>query len=916
MGCKAYCARPGQDCNISWINQHVESFCGPRFDTATIGDLRDAFRWPNVSAFQRGLTKLWYTSDNLATFPGHNGSKLRLYVGNTRNGTDFMSNVHSAFWTRQYATFAAESLHIDFVAYYADYPAMTAHDGGRKVSRGLNLRDNFDWRALPGVAATTPLSNEEKFLFHCAAFQLDCSAPGPPPLTPKCVQAVHEACQGDHGRPEACRSCVVEHKNALIQACGDIGASPCIAECFVGEGTKCEAQMEASCGHSFGDESECTSCVHAHEADLIAACGNDGSSGNICIEYCLTHAQHRARASSSPRAGLNASSHYTATVNGTSVFVHETTSGNASDPLDGCNYNIRLLQWTASWLSIDLGPGYHLPLTIEIRRIHTSSIFPVPTEARIHPASSGARVLSVSDGVVVVRVSRPSRFMVDFSPHGFDDVDTGNASAGGYTGPPMHSFAVFVNPHDDTRPDTSGADPAVIVIRPGEQVPVADNRTWSVAGGRPPVGATVYLAPGVHETARDPDTGWRVANLLPFVRYYLDADAVWHSALVSCKCHCPACPPCPLCEQQAGASGAALEGWDAPGESPWPAFTLHGSGILTGEDMSVRPYNATNPPGTCDGNDSPQAITIRGNNASIRDVTLVDFPNHHVIADVDGCDHPRSELRNIKIWGWRANGDGIHVLGGFDVRDCFVRVQDDALYMHAGKICTNQSGLGGNTTFRGLSLWNDVNGASVRVFGTGSQLLDSDVLYARSPWAWAFWGRIFSHRDCGKDSHDLLVDNVRVEDTMPTGAAFFINHGNFIDKNSTFKRPVCAAAASNKKLQSQYSNITFSNVHVAGRSTVTQCNELGASRGGCGCLPFCKPGVMPFGQPNTLFAPGPVRRLNMTLAFNNVTIAGVNVRSILQDPKYQGWFNVTREGILSLTVDGQPAALLIDSSEQ
>ena len=790
---------------------------------------------------------------------------------------------------------------------------MTAQDAGRKVSRGLNLRDNFDWRAWPGVAATTPLSSEEQILFHCAAFQLNCSAPGPQPLTPKCEQAVYLACGNDHGRPEECRSCVQRHKNALIQACGEIGASPCIAQCFVGNGTKCQAQMKAACGDSFGDEGECTSCVHAHKAELIAACGNDDTSGEISIEYCATHTQRGAQLASSLRTVRNASTHYAVTMNGSPLFVHESTSGNASDPLNGCNYNHKLLEWTASWLSIDLGLREQLPLTIQIHRIRTSSIFPVPTDARIHPVSSGARVLSVSDGVVTVRVPGPSRFMVDFSPHGFDEIDTGNASAGGYTGPPMHSFAVFVNRHDDTRPDTSGADPSVIVIRPGQQVPLADNRTWSVVGQRPPIGATVYLAPGVHKTARDSHTGWRVANLLPFVRYYLDAGAVWHSALVSCKCHCPACPPCPLCAQ-ADASGDGLGGWEVPEESPWPAFTLHGSGILTGEDMSVRPFNSTNPPGKCSGNDSPQAITIRSYNASVRDVTLVDFPNHHVIASVDGCDQPRSELRNIKIWGWRANGDGIHVVGGFHVRDCFVRVQDDALYMHAG-ICSNHSGLGGNTTFRGLSLWNDVNGASVRVFGTGSQLLDSDVLYARSPWAWAFWGRVFSHRDCGKDSHDLLVDNVRVEDTMPTGAAFFINHGNFVDKNSTFDRPVCEAAASNKKLESQFSNITFSNVHVAGRSTVTQCNELGASRGGCGCLPFCKPGIMPFGQPNTLFAPGPVGRLNMTLAFNNVTIAGVSIRSILQDPKYQGWFNVTRAGILSLTVDGQPAELLVNNSD-
>ena len=45
----------------------------------------------------------------------------------------------------------------------------------------------------------------------------------------------------------------------------------------------------------------------------------------------------------------------------------------------------------------------------------------------------------------------------------------------------------------------------------------------------------------------------------------------------------------------------------------------------------------------------------------------------------------------------------------------------------------------------------------------------------------------------------------------------------------------------------------------------------------------------------------------MSLAFNDVQIAGVGMSEILSNSKYQGWFNVTRAGLVSLVVDGKPA---------
>ena len=41
--------------------------------------------------------------------------------------------------------------------------------------------------------------------------------------------------------------------------------------------------------------------------------------------------------------------------------------------------------------------------------------------------------------------------------------------------------------------------------------------------------------------------------------------------------------------------------------------------------------------------------------AVVRGVTFVDFPNHHLI--IQATSRQRNVLSNVKVLGWRANGD-------------------------------------------------------------------------------------------------------------------------------------------------------------------------------------------------------------------------------------------------------------------
>ena len=236
------------------------------------------------------------------------------------------------------------------------------------------------------------------------------------------------------------------------------------------------------------------------------------------------------------------------------VYVYQTTAVNATAAgVAGCGYFDHLNNWTANWVSLvrrgsEDARSKLWPVVLKVRRLQNSAVGNV-TAARIHPKSSGVSVVSVlPNGDVVVNVPAPAHFSVDFSPGGFDDVNTGPAYKydGRGNGLPMHSFHVFASEeHPGDVPITNGSDPSVLVVRPGDPLPTAATAA-SLKGAASSTEhassfrrtrrngtnfTTVYLAPGVHQVPRDPNTGWRIYQLLPNVRYYLDPAAVLHSRL-------------------------------------------------------------------------------------------------------------------------------------------------------------------------------------------------------------------------------------------------------------------------------------------------------------------------------------------------------------------------------------------------
>jgi hypothetical protein len=103
--------------------------------------------------------------------------------------------------------------------------------------------------------------------------------------------------------------------------------------------------------------------------------------------------------------------------------------------------------------------------------------------------------------------------------------------------------------------------------------------------------------------------------------------------------------------------------------------------------------------------------------------------------------HP-NEVKWTKIFTWRANGDGVNPFGNTLIEGCFIRTQDDSLYVNGPGILRTV-------------LWNDANGPSFVLSGlpqlTGRKLVveDCDVVYAPAKWEKWSGGRVSNMRGEG-----------------------------------------------------------------------------------------------------------------------------------------------------------------------
>ena len=215
------------------------------------------------------------------------------------------------------------------------------------------------------------------------------------------------------------------------------------------------------------------------------------------------------------------------------------------------------------------------------------------------------------------------------------------------------------------------------------------------------------------------------------------------------------------------AAEAVVYGTTEAGSTPGPIFDLKGDHIvLRGRgiiDGSLCPHGARS------------MVAAEGRDIAIRDVVLRDSGSWTV--PLTGSD--RVEVRNIKVFGYRGNSDGIDVNGSRDVEvgDSYLRTGDDLVVI---KSQIPGKGDSRNITVERCVLWNELAhalslGAEIRKPIDHVRFSDCDVIHDKG----REWTLRVYHCDAALVS-DVAFENIRVEESrrlisLWIGAAMWSN---------------------------------------------------------------------------------------------------------------------------------------------
>ena len=383
----------------------------------------------------------------------------------------------------------------------------------------------------------------------------------------------------------------------------------------------------------------------------------------------------------------------------------------------------------------------------------------------------------VRDGKAYVTLTEPCQIAVDIDGQ-MDDQDTGK----GYSGPPIHTVTVFANPILNDRPDPNGE--GVLTVAPGEMPP--HDGSWE----------TLYFLPGIHDIG----LAFPVhANR----NYYIPGDAMVYGTMNN------------------------HDDWK-DGKN----IRIFGYGTLSGARV-VHPVYASPQPKKAH-HHSPIYI-VGANNTTVEGITLADSAYHSLMLVASRKPDQPTDMRWVKIFTWRRNGDGINPFNNGLIEDCFIRTQDDSTYVNGRGI-------------RRVVFWNDANGSTFVLTALPNHKLvveDCDVIYARATWHQWSGGRLFNMRGLGggECGNGVVFRNIRVEDPRPTLQHFMIAMQGLQPYMNPTKR---------QRKPGDFSGVLFQNIEIAAPSVL--------------------------GEPDILWGSenAPIRKLT----FDNLSIGGNKIESL------------------------------------
>ncbi|TNF46938.1 MAG: T9SS type A sorting domain-containing protein, partial [Bacteroidetes bacterium] len=331
-------------------------------------------------------------------------------------------------------------------------------------------------------------------------------------------------------------------------------------------------------------------------------------------------------------------------------------------------------------------------------------------KAMVRPVGH-ASAAKIENGKAYITFDKPANVNVDIDGQ-MEDRYTGM----GYSGPPVHTISLFANP---VFKEPKLTNPKVYALNPGETIP-ADRSSWD----------TIYFKPGVHHIG----TPFQISSGKVL---YIPGNAVVHGTI-----H----PP---------------DTWGASASYNW---SVYGSGALSGEEVARAPGEKWNKP-----------FTYQANRVRLEGFVVVD-PAHHTFNMNNNDENPAkvNVYKNLKILGWRINGDGLNAFRNSEITDCFFRCQDDHFYYG-----------GDNVKISNCVCWSDYNGAVVYVTKgaknmESSYFKDIRVIYHRAGWHYWEGGRVISFRDRkpGNTIKNVQIKNVLVEDPFPAFPPFYFKMSN------------------------------------------------------------------------------------------------------------------------------------------
>jgi hypothetical protein len=392
------------------------------------------------------------------------------------------------------------------------------------------------------------------------------------------------------------------------------------------------------------------------------------------------------------------------------------------------------------------------------------------TKAMVRPVGHTSAA-QITNGKAYIVFDKPANVNVDIDGQ-MEDKYTGMD----YAGPKIHTISLFGNP---VYKEPSATNTRVISLNPGEAIPQGTSSAWD----------TIVFKPGVHNIGT------------PYTIYsnkvlYIPGNAIVHGTI------------------------HPKNAWGNDASKNW---SVYGSGAISGENNVW----------TGDENKNAKTFTYQAEAARLEGFVVMDPANHTFNMNQTGPNEKVNVYKNLKVFGWRKNSDGINAFRNSVITDCFFRCQDDVFYYG-----------GDNVKISNCVTWNDANGAVVYVTKGAttmdmSYFKDINVIYHRAYWHYWDGGRVVSFRDRkpGNTIKNVQIRNVLIEDpksafppfymkmSNPDNSSAAVNFDNIIIENVRQEYPAVTLPGREPTRNTmlglddarKFKNITFKNCYYNGK---------------------------------------------------------------------------------------------------